>query len=64
MNKVKAYYRTDLTDPLIRHLYDRYKAKHQIPKWCPLSDAERRDFDNKVIEYFQNRKTPVDAGTR
>lgn len=33
----------------INDLYLRYKTKQGIPVWCPLSDAERREFERYVM---------------
>ena len=43
----------------INDLYRRYKAKHRIPAWCPLSDPERREFEAymlPIIEKWRRRK--------
>ena len=45
-------YRTDLNDPEIRDLYYRYKAWKGIPRWCPLSDGERHEFDTLVMRFY------------
>ena len=45
----------DLKDPLVQKLYWRYKDKHHIPHWCPLSDGERLDFEAQVIEWWERR---------
>lgn len=33
----------------INDLYRRYKAANNIPAWCPLSDSERREFEQYVM---------------
>lgn len=33
----------------INDLYRRYKVAHNIPAWCPLSDAERMEFEAYVM---------------
>ena len=42
------YYTTDINDPRIRRWYEAYKKRLGLPPWCPMSDAERREFDAKV----------------
>lgn len=51
----KYGHQLDLKDPLVKKLYWRYKDKHQIPHWCPLSDDERMDFEAQVIEWWERR---------
>lgn len=51
----KYGYQLDLKDPLVQKLYWRYKEKHHIPHWCPLSDAERLDFEAQVMEWWERR---------
>ena len=51
----KCGYQLDLKDPLVQKLYWRYKDKHHIPHWCPLSDDERLDFEAQVIEWWERR---------
>lgn len=45
-------YRVDISKTKYRELYDRYKQWKGIPKWCPLSDYERLEFE----EFVLNRK--------
>lgn len=52
----KYGYQLDLKDPLVKKLYGRYKYKHHIPHWCPLSDAERLDFESQVIGWWERRQ--------
>ena len=52
----KYGYQLDLKDPLVKKLYGRYKDKRHIPHWCPLSDAERLDFEAQVIEWWERRQ--------
>ena len=52
----KYGYQLDLKDPLVQKLYWRYKDKHHIPHWCPLSDDERLDFEAQVIEWRERRR--------
>ena len=52
----KYGYQLDLKDPLVQKLYWRYKYKHHIPHWCPLSDDERLDFEAQVIKWWERRQ--------
>lgn len=52
----KMEYLTDLTDPEIKNLYDRYKRWKGIPVWCPLSDPERHEFDMYALNYLKKKK--------
>ena len=52
----KYGYQLDLRDPLVQKLYWRYKEKHHIPHWCPLSDDERLDFEAQVIKWWERRQ--------
>lgn len=52
----KYGYQLDLKDPLVQKLYWRYKDKHHIPHWCPLSDGERLDFEAQVIGWWERRQ--------
>lgn len=49
-------YRTDLSDPVVKKLYFRYKRWKGIPEWCPLSDQERHEFDTYVMSHFARGK--------
>ena len=42
-------YRVDITKKEYRELYDRYKKWKNIPRWCPLSDSERLEFERYVL---------------
>lgn len=52
----KYGYQLDLKDPLVKKLYGRYKDKHHIPHWCPMSDEERLDFEAQVMEWWERRQ--------
>jgi hypothetical protein len=52
----KYGYRVDITKPKYRKLYDRYKKWRGIPAWCPLSDAERLEFEQYVERGEQREK--------
>ena len=45
----KYGYRVDITKPKYRELYERYKKWKGFPRWCPLSDGERLEFENYVL---------------
>ena len=40
----------------INDLYRRYKAAHNIPAWCPLSDGERREFEAYVVPVIERAR--------
>lgn len=42
-------YRVDISDPKINGLYFRFKKWKNIPRWCPLSDAERLEFEEYIL---------------
>lgn len=42
-------YRVDISKPKYRKLYERYKKWKGIPRWCPLSDSERLEFERYVL---------------
>lgn len=48
----KYGYQVDITKLEYRELYERYKKYKNIPRWCPLSDCERFEFE----EFVLNRK--------
>lgn len=50
----KYGYQVDITKPKYRELYERYKKYKNIPRWCPLSDYERLEFEKFVLN---RRKT-------
>lgn len=52
----KYGYQLDLKDPLVQKLYWRYKEKHHIPHWCPMSDEERLDFETQLIGWWERRQ--------
>lgn len=55
-------YKLDIRNPLVAKLYWRYKKQHHIPHWCPLSDAERLDFEAQVVEWWERRKNGRSGG--
>lgn len=42
-------YRVDISEPETQKLYRRYKKWKGIPAWCPLSDAERFEFERYIL---------------
>lgn len=52
---MKKYYKTNLNDPKIRELYDRFKKWKNIPPSEPCSDEEREEFERYVLK--RGRKT-------
>ena len=60
----KYGYQLDLKDPLVKKLYGRYKDKHHIPHWCPLSDDERMDFEAQVMEWWERRSNGRSGGVQ
>ena len=49
-------YRVDISKTKYRELYDRYKQWKGIPKWCPLSDKERLEFEAYVLGKMKGGK--------
>lgn len=45
-------YRVDISDPETYKLYQRYKKWKDIPIWCPLSDGERLEFEDIILNKF------------
>ena len=50
-------YRVDISKTKYRELYDRYKQWKGIPKWCPLSDWEREEFERYVLGEMKGERT-------
>lgn len=42
-------YQVNINHPKIRPVFERYLKQHGIPPWCPLSDAERRQFEAEFL---------------
>ena len=42
-------YRLDISEPDINRLYNRFKKWKGIPSWCPLSDEERLEFEEYIL---------------
>ena len=43
-------YQVDISDPKIKPLYERFKKWKGIPRWCPLSDEERLEFESYILK--------------
>lgn len=48
-------YELNISHEKVNWLYRRYKKKHGIPPWCPLSDAERKDFEALALPWLKER---------
>ena len=46
----KYGYRINIMHPKIEPLYKRYKKWKGIANWCPLSDAERLEFESYILK--------------
>ena len=46
----KYRYRINITHPKIEPLYKRFKKWKGVPDWCPLSDAERLEFESYILK--------------
>lgn len=53
---MKKYYKTNLNDPKIRELYDRFKKWKNIPPSEPCSDEEREEFERYVLKRGKQEK--------
>ena len=56
----KYGYRINITHPKIEPLYKRYKKWKGIADWCPLSDAERSEFENYILKREVENETKSD----
>lgn len=45
----KYGYKINITHPDIKPLYQRFKKWKGIADWCPLSDAERLEFETERL---------------
>lgn len=52
----KYGYQVDIAKPKYRNLYDRYKKYKNIPKWCPLSDGERLEFEQYIMRVERKQR--------
>lgn len=49
-------YRTDLTDPWVRKMYEWYRDKIGVPKQYPLSDGQRARFDQVILKIMEVKR--------
>ena len=48
----KYGYRLNLSNSQIRQLYDRYKTSKGLPYFMSISDKQRREFENSVMQEY------------
>lgn len=48
-------YRLNINEPEVHELFQRYKKWKGIPVWCPLSDAERHEFEFMILRARQKK---------
>lgn len=48
-------YRLNVNHPKIRELLERYEQANGIPHCCPLSDAQRKEFEKIIIERMKRK---------
>lgn len=46
----KYGYRINIMHPKIKPLYQRFRKWKGVPDWCPLSDAERLEFESFILK--------------
>lgn len=51
----KYGYQVDITNPKIKPLYERFKKWKGIADWCPLSDAERFEFESYMLKGWEQK---------
>lgn len=57
IDRDKTYgYKININKPEYREAYNRFKAWKHIPKWCPLSDEERHEFERYIFEVEKKKK--------
>lgn len=49
-------YRLNINHPKIKELSDRYRRAHGLSMIWPMSDAQRLDFENIVIERIEKNE--------
>lgn len=52
-------YKVNINHPDIAPLYVRYKKWKKIPLWCPLSDKERLEFEQYIINSQKKEKEGI-----
>ena len=48
-------YQVNVNHPQVRPFYERYKTQKGIPKSCPLSDSERRQFEAAFLAGIERK---------
>lgn len=54
-------YRINISHPRIRPLYDRYREWRGIPKHFPLSDQERFEFEEYILDRNPHLRRALEA---
>lgn len=49
-------YKLNINHPVVYRLYTRFKKHKGIPQWCPLSDAQRTEFEAYIISKIKHRR--------
>ena len=49
----KYGYQIDISHPQIKPLYERFKKWKNVPRWCPLSDQERLEFESYILKKME-----------
>lgn len=49
-------YRLNVNEPHVNELYRRYKAKHNLAPHIPLTDEQRLDFEQHILDMFERNK--------
>lgn len=49
-------YRINVNEPPYDELFERFKKYKGIPRWCPLSDGERQEFESYFIKGDDNNQ--------
>lgn len=52
-------FKYNVNHPLIGHLYGQYKRNHDLPEHYPISDPERRHFEDAVSRLINAGKIIV-----
>ena len=51
-------YRINIRNPVMGGMLTKYKQRHNIPAWVPLSDVERRVFESCAMWQLKGRENP------
>lgn len=49
-------YRINISQKPYSELYERYKKYKNIPRWCPLSDYERFEFEQYIMRMERKQR--------